>query len=554
MKKFEDAIKKVLKKYVSEVSLEIPPDTKLGDYAFPCFVLAKSLKKNPVEIAKKIASEVKVDGLIKEVKAIGPYVNFFVDKSLVSGEVLDRVYKEKEKYGSDKQGRTYVIDFSHPNIAKPFGIGHLRSTVIGNSFYKMLTFLGNKVIRVNHLGDWGTQFGKLIVAYNKWGKEKELQKEPIKYLLKLYVKFHSEAEKDASLEDEARAAFKKLEDGDKESLALWECFRQLSLKEFQRLYKVLKVEFDSYHGEAFFNPVMQKTIAEVKKKAKAEISEGALVVPMEDDMPPAIVQKSDGASTYLTRDIAAGIYRLKEYKPDKVIYVVGAEQSLHFKQFFKVLSLMGYDSSKFLHIPFGLFKFPEGKMSTRKGNVIFLEEVLDKLIDLAKETIENKNPSLKNKDEVAKVVGIGALIFEDLSNDRVRDIDFDWNRILDFEGETAPYIQYSYVRICSILNNVSEVKGKVNSSLLESPYEIKLIELLSKFGDVVKESMAKYKPHILARYLLDLAQSFNEFYHNCPVKQEEGDLQKARVRLIECVKIVLKNGLSLLGIDVVDKM
>ncbi|MEW5896240.1 MAG: arginine--tRNA ligase [Nanoarchaeota archaeon] len=552
-----------IKKEEAAALITIPPNAKMGDYAFPCFKLGKNAPEEAEKLKEKIKlSEIKLPEFIFKIEANGPYLNFFIKPSVIAKEILQEIYRQQKHYGRQDlgKGKKIIVEFSSPNIAKPFGIGHLRSTVIGNCLYKIYSFLGYKTIGVNHLGDWGTQFGKLIVAYKKWGEEKELETGSIKYLLKLYVKFHQEAEKDDSLNEEARTAFKKLEDGDKEAVALWEIFRELSLEEFKRIYHLLDVEFDSYHGEAFYNNVLNKTTEDLQKKVKTETSEGALVVNLEKyNLPPLILRKSDGASTYQTRDIAAAFYRLQKYRPEKIIYVVGSEQKLHFQQLFKVLELAGVDKSKLVHVDFGLFHFPEGKMSTRKGNVIFLEEVLDKAISLAEKIIEEKNPELGNKKERAKTVGIGAVIFSDLSNDRIRNIDFDWNKMLSFEGETGPYLQYTHARACSILrkahneHNLS-VSPHVNYETFNLAEEIAVVKQLYAFPEIIVQTALTYKPHLLAHYLISLAQSFNEFYHKCPVISGQKQIMKARLLLVDCVRQVLENGLNLLGIKAPEEM
>ncbi|MBT3814508.1 arginine--tRNA ligase [Candidatus Woesearchaeota archaeon] len=534
--------------------ISIPPDPKLGDYAFPCFKLGS----NPKNAAETLKKKLKLPKFLSGVQVVGPYLNFYVKSEVITKEVLTKVFKEKKDYGKQElgEGKKIVIDFSAPNIAKPFGIGHLRSTVIGHSLYKVYNTLGYKSIGINHLGDWGTQFGKLIVAYKKWGKEKELGKDPIKYLLKLYVQFHEEAEKDDKLDDQAREAFKKLEDGNKEYLQLWEHFRELSLKEFQRIYQILDVKFDSYHGEAFYNNILDKTIKELQQKIKTKMSDGALIVDLEEfNMSPVMLKKSNGATTYHTRDIAAANYRLKKYNPNRFLYVVGSEQKLHFRQLFKVLELAGEDKEKFTHADFGLFRFPEGKMSTRKGKVIFLEDVLDKAIKLASEIIEKKNPDLKNKKKVAIQVGVGAIIFADLSNDRTRNIDFDWDRMLSFDGETGPYLQYTHARASSILRKAnSKVSSKINFSLLSLDEEKAVIRLLYDFPERIVKAAETYKPHHIANHLISLAQAFNEFYHKCPVISERDEQMNARLLLVDSVRQVLENGLRLLGIKAPDEM
>ncbi|MBR9683854.1 arginine--tRNA ligase [Candidatus Woesearchaeota archaeon] len=534
--------------------LAVPPDAKLGDYAFPCFRLGK----NPKEAADKLKKKLKLPKWLSRIEVAGPYLNFFVNPAVLAEETLTEINKEKGKYGSqDKgKGKKIVIDFSSPNIAKPFGIGHLRSTVIGNSLYKIHNFLGYKAVGINHLGDWGTQFGKLIVAYQKWGDVSGLKKDPINYLLKLYVKFHRLAEKDPSLDDEARRWFKKLEDGNKEATSLWKKFRELSLKEFEKVYSLLDVEFDSYRGESFYNNLLDKTIQDVGRKTKTEMSEGALIVDLEKyGMPPVLLRKSDGATTYHTRDLAAAFYRLKKYSPEKLIYVVGSPQKLNFDQLFKTLGLCGVDEKKLVHVSFGLFRFPEGKMSTRKGNVVLLEDVLSKAIGLVEKIIKEKNPKLKNKKEVAKQIGIGAIIFADLSNNRRRDIEFDWDRMLSFDGETGPYLQYTHARACSILRRVKgKVSSKVNFETFNLAEEMKVVKLLGDFPEVLGKVLENYMPHHLANYLISLAQAFNEFYHKCPVISDQKHTMKARLLLVDSVRQVLENGLGLLGIKAPKEM
>lgn len=551
MNLFKREIKKLVKR---DIQLTETANPNFGDYCFGCFELAKELKKNPVEIAKGFERKFKPNKYVRKIQAVNGYVNFFINKKLLAELTLSKIFKEKNCYGSKKKNnKTIVLDFSSPNIAKPFGIGHLRSTVIGNSLAKLLRFSGYEVIGVNHLGDWGTQFGKLITAYKSWGKEKELEKDPIKYLLKLYVMFHKKAEKNKKLEDEARAWFKKLEDGNKEATELWELFKELSLEEFQKIYKVLDVEFDYYHGESFYNNKMIEVVRKAKAKGIAKLSEGALIVELKDK-PPLLLQKSDGATTYATRDIAAVLHRVKQYRPEKIVYVVGSEQKLHFEQLFEAIKKLGIKTG-LSHVDFGLIQFPEGRMSTRKGNVIFLEDVLNKAIELALKIIKEKNPNLKNKEEAAKEIGIGAIIFGDLSNDRIRNILFDWGKVLDFEGETAPYIQYTHARACSILRKCNnKVSPKVNFEILKEREELGLVCLLSKFENAVEESLKHYKPHILARYLIELAQAFNEFYHKHPVISSMEHIQKARLLLVDCVRQVIENGLRLLGIKAPKEM
>ncbi len=551
-----DLLKKELNKDVFDL-LEIPPDPSLGDYAFPCFSLAKELKKNPNQIAQELSKKLKAPFLDK-IDAKGAYLNFFIKKEQLTKDVLTNVLKQQQKYGQSTtgKGKTIVIDMSSPNIAKPFGIGHLRSTIIGNALRNLLTYQSYKVVRINHLGDWGTQFGKLIVAYKKWGDKKRLDKDPINYLLDLYVKFHDAAEQNPDLEDQARAWFKKLEDGNKEALALWKQFKELSLQEFKKIYALLGVTFEAYSGEAFYNDRLDETLEFIEKTGITEISEGALIVNLEKyTMPPAILRKSDGATLYLTRDVAAALYRKKTYKFDKMLYEVGGEQKLHFQQLFKVLELMGYSWYKdCVHVDHGLYLGEDGKkFSTRKGKTIFMADVLDETIALAKKIIQEKNPKLKNKDAVAKAVGVGAIIFGDLCNDRSRDIIFDIEKFTSFEGETGPYLQYTHARLCSILRKKKLSATTIDYKLYDKA-EQEIIKQLGSFGDVVTDATKQYKPHILARYLLDLAQQVNSYYVSHPVLQDDKALEKARLALVTGVKIVLGNGLRLLGIIPLEAM
>ncbi len=548
---FKEKLSKLLKNKtkLKEIKLEAPSNPDFGDFAFPCFALGK----NPSKESEKLKKKINKINYISKIETKGPYLNFFLNQDLLTKETLNGISAEKKKYGSKNigKGKTIVMDYSHPNIAKPFGIGHLRSTVIGNSIYNVLKFTGYKPISVNHLGDWGTQFGKLIVAYKKWGNKKSLEKDPIKHLLSLYVRFHKEEETNEELLEEGRESFKNLEEKDGETTKLWKHFKELSLKEFKRIYDLLNMKFDYYTGESFYVPNVKNTIKTIDKKLKTEKSEGALIIDLkEPNMPPIILEKSNGSSTYHSRDLSAVIYRSKKFKPEKILYIVGSEHKLYFKQLFKAADLSKITKSELKHIDFGLIRFPEGKMSTRKGNVIFLEEVLNKSIDLSKKIIEKKNPKLKNKKDIAKKVGIGAIIFGDLSNDRTRNVNFDWDKILSFEGETAPYIQYSCVRANSILKK-AKIKGfqKANPKLLNKPEEIDLIKKLYQFPEVIQTVARTYKPHHLANYLIKLSQKFNEYYHKHKVISKNKEEMIARLLLIRSIKQVLENGLSLLGID-----
>lgn len=569
---FEEQIVELLKKelkkefnkeFKEDIKLEIPPKKEMGDFAFPCFNLAKEFKKSPVEVAKQISSKLKPAGMVEKIVPLGPYVNFFLKKGNVAESILKSIHEERDSYGSSKEGKQRVvcIDYSHPNVAKPFGIGHLRSTMIGRALYNMFKFHDFKPLGLNHLGDWGTQFGALIYAHLTWGDRERLKVDAIKYLLEIYVKFNHEKEKTPELQDEAKKWFKKLEDNDSEAIKLWARFREMSLEEFQRIYKLLNVDFESYDGEAFFKDKFDDAVDLLKAKVKTEISDGALIVPLEGFEVPAIIVKSDGTSTYITRDIAAAAYRLKTFKPYKVLYIVGSEQKLHFRMLFKIMDLLGKDASKFEHINFGFYLSPDGtKMATRKGTIVFMEDVLNESIALAKKTIEEKNPDLPNKEDVARKVGVGAVIFNDLINDRIHDVVFDWKKMLDFEGDTGPYLMYTFARASSIVRKAVKEHNlspgtSVEFSKLSHESEQKLVMLLSKFKETISSSLAQYKPHVLAQYLIELGRAFNEFYHSCPcLKEEDKELQKARLLLIDCTRQVIKNGLKLLNIDSPDEM
>ncbi len=533
--------------------LEYPSNDAMGDVALPCFKLSKILHKSPAAIASDIAAKFENNGSIDKVEAVSGYLNFFLDKNSFTGDVIKIVLNENEKYGSSDIGRgeNIVIDFSAPNIAKPFHVGHLRSTVIGNSLYKIFNFMGYKSIGINHLGDWGTQFGKLICAYKKWGNKEKVEDGQINELMKLYVKFHTEAETDPSLDDEARAWFTKMENGDKEALSLWEWFKEISLKEFQKVYEILEVSFDSYAGESFYNDMMKNTVSELDEKGLLEESEDAQIVNLDlYGYPPCLILKKDGSSLYATRDLTAAIYRKKKYNFKKCIYVTGAAQYLHFNQWFKVIEIMGYEwASDLIHVPFGLVSIQGEKLSSRKGKVILLEDILSEAIKKTTEIIEQKNPDMENKEEVAKQIGVGAVIFGDLSNNRIKDISFSWDELLNFDGETGPYVQYSHARTCSLLSKANqEVESDFRSDLLDSKEEYKLAKTIYEFPGKVEEAMKELEPSVITRYLVSLAQDFNRFYHEQSILVEDPELKKARLAIVKATEIVLSNGLSLLGI------
>jgi arginyl-tRNA synthetase len=529
--------------------IEKPNYADQGDLAFPCFQLAKSLRKSPIAIAKEIAPLIQNE-LFEKVEANGPYINCFLNKQVVSKQVIENVLHLRNQYGTYtlEEEKTIVIDCSSPNIAKPFSMGHLRSTMIGSAIGNIAAKNGFKPIKVNHLGDWGTQFGKLIVAYKLWGNKHAVKENPIQELLKLYVKFHEEVESSPHLEEEARSWFKQLEEKNEEALELWKWFREESLKEFKLVYDLLGVEFDSFNGEAFYNDKMDRIINLLEENELLVESEGADVVELtEKELPPCLIRKSDGATLYATRDLAAALYRKETYDFDKAVYVVGGEQALHFTQVFTVLNKMGYDwSEKMVHVPFGLILQNGKKMSTRKGKIVLLEKVIEEAISLANQNISDKNPTLKNKEEVAKMVGVGAIIFQDLKNDRMNNIEFSLEQMLKFEGETGPYIQYSIARTNSILEKAKTQNISIQDGL-DDPYSWEIIKLIVAFPEKVKRSFEQFEPSVIAKYTIDLAQSFNKYYGNTHILTDDDQLV-SRLALIKAVSIVLEEGLRLLGI------
>ena len=552
-------------------NVEVPKDTSNGDYAFPCFVLAKELKKSPVVIAnelqEKLSTNIKENvnnkdlNVILEVIAINGFLNFKLDKEAITQEVLSEFDKEKENFGSQKQEKpkNIVIDYSAPNIAKPFHIGHLRSTVIGGALYNIYKFLGYNVIGINHLGDWGTQFGKLIEGYKRWGKEYNIEENPIDELTKIYIRINNLCKEDESVLEECRNNFKKLEDGDEYCTKIWKKFRDLSLKEFQKVYSILGVKFDSLNGEAFYSDKMPEIVELLKKAGKLEDSEGAKVVKLNDNMPPCLIIKSNGSTTYATRDLAAIMYRARKYDFDKAIYVTSYEQILHFKQVFATAKYLGLDekyTNGLVHVPFGMVLLKTGKMSTREGKVIKLEDLLNEAIEKSRSIIESKNPSLENKEDVAKKVGVGAVIFNDLSNSRIKDEIFDWDIMLNFNGETGPYVQYTTVRAKSVLEKAAYIPDikDVNAQKLNDKDSQNIINILYNFNNILQSVTVKEEPSILARYLINLAQSFSSFYNNCHIITDDKEVQDARLYLTYMVQTVLEKGLNLLGIQVPEKM
>ena len=540
-------------------ALEIPKKTDMGDFAFPCFKLAKVFRKAPNMIAAELSEKIEAKGVISNVTPLGGYINFFVNKSQLAETVIKDVLTKKEKYGHSDLGKdkTIVIDFSSPNIAKPFHIGLIRRTVIGNALYKIYDSQGYNTVRINHLGDYGTQFGKLIVAFKLWGNKEAVEANPIPELLKLYIQFHDEAEKHPEMEDEARAWFTKLENGDKEAKELWQWFRDESLKEFARVYDLLDIEFDSYNGESFYSDKMDRVIDIIKDKGLLQESQGTNIVDLEEyNMPPALITKNDGSTLYMTRDLAAALYRKENYDFEKCIYVVGSQQSLHFQQLFKVLELVGFEWAKdMVHVPFGMVALEEGTMSTRKGRVVFLEDVLKQAIEKTKETMLAKNPNALNVDEIAKQVGVGAVVFQELSNSRIKDYTFSWSRTLSFEGETGPYVQYTHARCCAVLRKAEEeVTTDINYELLNDVDSAEVLKVIASFNKTILNAMRKNEPHIITRFVLDLAQAFNKFYHDNSILVEDAELRKARLALVCATRQALENGLKLLGMQAPERM
>ena len=541
--------------------IETPQDQKMGDYAFPCFKLAKVLRKAPPLIAKDIADAISENDIFEKVEQVNAYVNMFISREEFVEEVLEEVMEKGDEYGRSNvgEGKPVIVEFSSPNIAKPFHIGHIRSTVIGNSINLLWDAMGYKVTRINHLGDYGTQFGKMIVAYRHWGNEEDVRREPIKTLLHYYTKFHEEAEKDPSLDDEARETFAKLEQGGKEETELWQWFRDESLKEFTRVYNMLGIEYDSYAGESFYSDKMPAVVQELKDKNLLVESNGAEIVDLEPyGLTPAPILKSDGSTLYITRDLACAKYRKATYDFYKNIYVVASQQNLHFQQLKKILELMGYEWSKdIIHVPFGLVSLEEGTMSTRHGRVVFLEDVLNRAIEETKEIILEKGVATDNIDETAKQVGVGAVVFNELSNNRIKDYVFSWKQVLDFNGETGPYVQYTYARCASILRNAGDdakdLKG-FDPSYVTGEAAYTLAKEIYALTDVIIEAGEKYEPSILTRHIVDMAQAFNKFYHDEHILTDDKEERKAKLALVVAAKTAIKNGLRLLGMEAPERM
>ena len=574
MVNFKEEIAKLIAAEVTDLELseiqsmiEVPQDSKMGDYAFPCFKLAKVMRKAPPLIAKNIAEKIADNEIFEKVEQVNAYVNMFISKEEFVKDVVEDVLEKGEGFGKSEigGGKTVIVEYSSPNIAKPFHIGHIRSTVIGNSIYKIYDALGYNVIRINHLGDYGTQFGKMICAYRHWGNKEDVINEPIKTLLGYYTKFHEEVEKHPELDDEAREIFTKLEHGEPEEVELWQWFRDESLKEFNRVYKMLGIEFDSYNGESFYSDKMPRFVKELEEKGLLEESRGAHIVDLEKyGLGVALITKSDGSTLYITRDIAAAVYRKETYDFYKNIYVVASQQNLHFQQWIQILELMGYEWARdCVHVPFGLVSLEDGTMSTRHGRVVFLEDVLNRAVEQTKEIIREKGVNTDNIDETACQVGIGAVIFNELSNNRIKDYVFSWSKVLDFNGETGPYVQYTYARCASVLRNAGEEAVKkamekglagVDAKYLTGESSYALAKLLYRLPQVVAEAGEKFEPSIVTRHIVDIAQSFNRFYHDEHILVDNEEEKAAKLALVISAKTAIKNGLALLGMEAPERM
>ncbi len=538
--------------------IEIPPKADMGDYAFPCFQLAKTLRKAPPMIAADIAEAIGECDIVDKLEVKGAYLNFFLKKEIFVKSMIEK--STAVNFGSSTigEGKSICIDYSSPNVAKNFHVGHLRTTIIGNSLYKIYSKLGYKVERINHLGDWGTQFGKLIVAYKAWGSKEAVEKDGVAELMKLYVKFHDEAEKDDSLNDQAREWFTQMEHGNEEALSIWQWFVDISLKEYKGTYELLGMEFDHYLGESFYRDKTADVVSRLTDANLLKESEGAQIVDLEEyNMAPCLIMKKDGSSIYATRDLAAIFYRKATWNFEKCLYVTGQEQKLHFAQVFKVVELLGNEWAKdsLVHIPYGLVSLEGAKLSTRSGNIIYAEDILLEAIAKVKEIIAEKNPNLEDKDEVAKIVGVGAILFNDLYNQRIKDVSFKWDKVLNFDGETGPYVQYTYCRCASILRTISyDANAEIDYSLLLDDEAIALLKEINRFPQVVADAADKYEPCIVARFAMDVAQSFSRFYNACRVNVEDDALRNARGKLVEITKTTLKDALDLLGIQCPEQM
>ncbi len=543
-------------------TLEIPANGEMGDYAFPCFKFAKIMRRSPSLIAEEIADKIEKPDFVSKIQTVNAYINFYIDKSIFVKNVITNIIdKGNDFIKSDiGKGKTVVIDYSSPNIAKPFHVGHLRSTVIGNALYNIYETLGYNVVGINHLGDWGTQFGKLIVAYKMWGNKEAVEKDDIKELSRIYVKFHEEAEKDPSLNDEARSWLVKMQEGDKEALALWKWFCDISMKEFNRIYDRLGIKFDSYAGESFYNDKMAAVVDELKEKNLLTESRGAQIVDLEKyNMPPCLILRSDGGTLYPTRDISAAIYRMNTYDFEKCIYVTALDQNLHFAQWFKVIELMGYYwADKLIHVPFGLVSLGDGKLSTRKGHVVLMEDILNMSVEKTKNIIEDKNPNLENKDKIAEDVGIGAIIFDDLYNSRIKNVVFDMERMLNFDGETGPYAQYTHARACSIIRkagvNKYEDIENIDPLLICDEASVNVFKVLDEFKYKIQEAAEKNEPYIVTRHIIEICKAFNKFYNENSIMNSEENVKNARLAVVMAVRDNIKVGLEIIGLKAPEAM
>ena len=543
--------------------IETPPDRKMGDYAFPTFMLAKTMRKNPAIIAQELKEKLSdVEG-VREIAVAGPYLNFFIDTTALAENVLKAVLEEGDRFGSSDmgKGKTTIVEYSSPNIAKPFHIGHIRTTIIGDSIKRIYKHLGYNVEAINHLGDYGTQFGMMIEAYKRWGDDEIIEKDPIPELVKLYVRINQEAETNKELLDNSREWFRKLENGDEEAVALWQWFRDLSLDEFKRVYDMLDVEFDSYRGESYYSDLMLKAVDEIKEKGLLIEDQGAQIINLDKyNLPPAIIIKSDGSTIYLTRDIATAIFRKDTYDFYKNIYVVGSQQNLHFQQLKAILKEMGHDwADDCVHVPFGMVSLPEGTLSTRRGKVVYLEDVLnratEKVDDILREREEKNGYTMENREELARQVGIGAVKFQELFNQRIKDYVFDWDRTLSFDGETGPYVQYTHARMHSLLEKGNfDPSKEVDVKALSLDDEKELLQQLYGFNQVIVDSHEKYDPYLVTRYITECAKTFNKYYTNTPILVDDEEVKNARLLLVYGVKNMIKIGLYLLGIEAPNKM
>ncbi len=541
--------------------IEIPPGDKMGDFALPCFSFSKVLRKNPTIIAKELKGamqEVQDELGIEKLEVVNGYLNIFMNRTKYIQYWIDKMKEPEFGIVKTGPGKTICMDYSSPNIAKNFHVGHLRTTVIGNSLYRIYEKLGYKVVRINYLGDWGTQFGKLIVAYKKWSDEATVKEKGIEELLRIYVKFNTELENNPELVDEARQWFVKMEQNNEEAIEIWKWFKEISLLEFTRVYELLGVSFDSYDGESFYRGKVPSLVEELKNKGLLKESQGANIIDLSEyDMPPCLITKSDGGSIYHSRDIAAILYRKENYGFDKCLYVTGVEQSLHFKQVFKAIEVMGYDwADTLIHVPYGLVSLEGEKLSSRNGNIIYAEDILNEAIERAYHLIEDKNPDLPDKEEAANKVGVGAIIFHDLFNQRIKNVDFSWEDVLSFDGTTGPYVQYTYARAKSIIKKNKDVVEyeRIDCNVLTEDMGYALIKALSGYEEAIEKAAERYEPSVIARYLVSVATSFNRFYHECPILQAEEKTKQARLILVDLAQRMILDACSLLGMSCPEEM